>query len=83
MRIRWTKHARRRAEERGISRRAAEITLQKPDRTYRDRDLFVAERKTDRGNILRVYYRFAEDSRGSYVLIITLYRTRAWGRGRR
>ncbi|MBB6030781.1 hypothetical protein HNQ05_002175 [Oceanithermus desulfurans] len=51
------------------------------DRLYWDFSLQVAKRKTDRGNILRVYFR-EEYGVETIVLVITVYRTRGWGRGR-
>jgi len=66
---------------RKISKGQVAMTLREPDHLYRDLDLQVAERKTDRGNILRVYFR-EKNGVGTVVLVVTVYRTRRWGRGR-
>jgi len=81
VKIRYTKHALRRMRDRKISKGQVALALREPDRMYRDLDLQVAERKTDRGNILRVYFR-EKNGVGTVVLVVTVYRTRRWGRGR-
>jgi len=55
------------------------MAIEEPDRSYLDRGLNVAERKLESGNILRVYFRQENED----IVVITVYRTRAWGRGRR
>ena len=79
MRIRYTKHALKRMQERGIAKRLVRHTIEDADHRYRDKGLNVAERKLESGNILRVYFKLD----GEDVVVITTYRTRTWGRGRR
>ena len=81
MKIRYTKHVLRRMRERKISKGQVALALREPDQLYRDLDLQVAERKTDRGNIIRVYFR-KENGVETVILVITVYRTKRWGRGR-
>ena len=81
VKIRYTKHALRRMRERKISKGQMALALREPDHLYRDLGLQVAERKTDRGNILRVYFR-EENGVDTVILVITVYRTRRWGKGR-
>jgi len=79
MRIRYTKHALARMQERGISKRLVRKAIEEPDRSYRDKGLNVVERKLESGNILRVYFKRDDDA----AVVITTYRTKTWGRGRR
>ena len=79
MRIRYTRHASKRMQERGIGKRLVRQAIEDPDHLYRDKGLRVAERKLESGNILRVYFKLD----GEDVVVITAYRTRTWGRGRR
>jgi len=81
VKIRYTKHVLRRMRERKISKGQVALALREPDQLYRDLDLQVAERKTDRGNIIRVYFR-KENGVETVILVITVYRTKRWGRGR-
>ena len=81
VKIRYTKHALRRMRERKIPKTQVALALREPDQLYKDLDLQVAERKTDRGNILRVYFR-KENGVETVILVITVYRTKRWGRGR-
>jgi len=67
--------------DRKISKGQVALALREPDQLYRDLGLQVAERKTDRGNILRVYFR-EKNGVETVVLVITVYRTKRWGRGR-
>ena len=79
MRIRYTKHAQKRMRERGIARPLVRMAIEEPDRSYLDRELNVAERKLESGNILRVYFK----REGEDTVVITVYHIRTWGRGRR
>jgi len=75
MRIRYTRHALKRMQERGIAKRLVRPAIEDADRRYRDKGLNVAERKLESGNILRVYFKLD----GEDVVVITTYRTRTWG----
>jgi len=68
----------RKMYDRKISKCQLAMVLREPNHMYRDLGLQVAERKTDRGNILRVYFR-EENGVETVVLVITVYRTRRWG----
>lgn len=79
MKIRFSKHALKRLGQRRISQGQVRLTIAQPDNLYREGGLWVAERKTDRGNILRVYYAEKKDKAGPYILVVTVYRTSSWG----
>ena len=83
MKVRFTRHAKERMSERGISQSDVLAVLRAPDRVYRDRDLWCAEKMGKGGLILRVYFRKADCQGQGCWLVITTFRSRRPGKPRR